>query len=386
MNATFDNNDTVTAGETLNGLLAIEVSKMVKCSSVTIHLHGKEHTGVARWAGKNRQTRSEKSVFLDISIPVLNHDRIVCNGRIKPGNYAVPFSVCLPPGSPATVKVSGHEDHASITYTLSAVFLGSGILEDYQTKREVCVLAEPEQLTGTFPTLLSPTAKGITKNGFSHKGSMYCGAQISQSRYSKGQQPKIRVCVINDSAAKLHRIDVHVEQMAEWRARDWSSQRSFALAKTSCVVPEGYADKLDEKTRIQRANNKDRKANNTTEIERLLGQKGGLSFSLSPVPHSAWETQSTSRIKISHSIVITLATEGSKSNPTFHIPIRIVRNTPVVEANATRNTVDDSSVPVVTATEVPIATAAPTSARQYVTAAPSRPAQTGFNLGALSLF
>lgn len=376
MKASFqleNNHDTVTAGENLSGCLSLDLPKTITgCRRIAIHFRGKEEVGVVVGVGKNRRLHGEKERFLDLAIPI--EDRH--NNIAGPGAYTIPFSVRLPRDIPSSAQCGDHkaswsQDHASIRYSLKATLVGS----KHEAKHEVRVLAAAKSTQPPQPCYLLPTAQQVTKNGgivSSHKGNMYCGAKIHQSQYTRGQGPRVTVCVINDSAASLHNVEAGVEQVVAFTAKGTSSSRSYRLVRAKCALPAGYAPKVDEKTRVQRFNSPTTKAQNVADIQKALTNTssggGALSFSIPAIPHSALDTQSTSRIRISHNLVLTLRTEGNKSNPTFRVPIRIVGQGP---SNST-------------STAAPAAAAGSNS--HYITVGPKTRPQSTFNTGAIKLF
>ncbi|CAB9498177.1 expressed unknown protein [Seminavis robusta] len=345
--------------------------------------------------GHNQQTYREKNTFLNTKIPVeqsLITQKEEEEGHIQPGTYKIPFSFRVPAEIPASQKLGEYDSEASIIYSLRAVFGGSGVvLNDYQTKKVIEVVAAPEPPTRIVPAILKPQYQGITKNGLSNKGRVYVGAKVSQSRFTRGERPHICLAIINDSAASLHKIHMAVEQTAKWTARDFSSGTSKNLVTANYAIPSGYAPKVDETTRVQRANDKACQSKNMKQITSALNHEDGnnnnntkaLSFTLPAIPAAAVDTHSTSRIAVSHEIVVTLVTEGSKSDPSFRIPIHIGPGGPTVAAEPA--TGSSAAIPVANATPL---TSSPrnTAARNYKTVGrPKSPLKT-LNFGAIKLF
>jgi predicted RNA-binding Zn-ribbon protein involved in translation (DUF1610 family)/sporulation-control protein spo0M len=101
-------------GDEINGYLHVSLDKPISQRSATLSLTGKERTEVTYHAGKSQATAKEESEFLrqESQLPLPTNEK----GRLKPGDYTIPFRFTLPEELPGTYEGT----NAKIIYEIAA--------------------------------------------------------------------------------------------------------------------------------------------------------------------------------------------------------------------------------------------------------------------------
>jgi hypothetical protein len=183
-----------TLGEEVAGAVKFSLNKSVSYRSAIVSLIGKERTQVTYQSGDSSATAVQESEFLHQESPItLPLDE---KGRVRPGNYSIPFRFVLPQGLPISFKGK----HMRITYAISAK-IDVPLWFDIKESRELDVLSFAAPRLQSQPTnAFSDSWRNQQNPGISFT--------LERSQFRRGEVLSGKCTFRNPRWKNLRKIDV----------------------------------------------------------------------------------------------------------------------------------------------------------------------------------
>jgi len=207
-------------GEEVTGYAHVFLDEPVSQRSATLYLAGKERTEVAYQAGKNRRVAVQEDEFLHQESPMpLPTDE---KGKIRPGDYDIPFRFALPQACPMTYKGK----HTRILYTIFAKI-------DVPHRFDVKESTEFDIAPSGAPLFQSQSANAFSD---SWKNSQDPGIAftLERSQFRRGETLRGKCAFRNPRWKDLRRIDIILRCIETATARRHSAT-SEILKETSQI-------------------------------------------------------------------------------------------------------------------------------------------------------
>jgi len=184
-------------GEEITGYAHVYLDEPVSQRSATLYLTGKERTEVAYQAGKNRRVAVQEDEFLhqDSAMPLPIDEK----GKVKLGDYDIPFKFALPQTCPMTYV----GNHTKILYEIIAridVPLGFDVKESVEIN-----------VTSSGPQTLQPqpiSAFSEAWNNPQRTSSPSLTFALEKSEYRRGEVLGGKCNFRNPTAKNVRNIDV----------------------------------------------------------------------------------------------------------------------------------------------------------------------------------
>lgn len=322
--------DTIKAGNDLEGILQIVATEAIPASKIEIFFEGEEYASVntrdektlTRPATRGRQF-CDKHAILKRDIISSRINSIIRRKRVFPqGSYETKFSLELPDDIPSSASFVHGKCVAKIEYNLRVILRGPGDKIQHQSNKviQVQALPKPEELHPRKPRLRCHDIKSLFQ-----RGHIFTGAQARHREIQPGQKLKIDLAVLNKSQHAVQKIKVTLRERVHWSAKRHRRTLQSNLATLQVctnALTQGATRSTSLIDRIQDAywheRNLDKVAAQLQTGENLL------SFTLPPVPPEAHDTYVGTRLTVTHEVIIHLESKKWKRHPEVRIPVKIV--------------------------------------------------------------
>lgn len=324
MNLNFEldeSSGSVLTGGQISGDLVIRVTQTVKASKLVVYFEGKEYTTVKSCKQVDRHRRHKsvrkeihgRHLLRNVGIDVEDEAEVIRNGVIEPGTYELPFEFDVPLNIPSSLAVQRGSNTAAVVYSLHAEVKGT----DYNTQCLVRVVADAQGSNNNGPYLVPPKEERVSKSccWLPRKGKLMYGAKLLETQFHRGQRPKVKMSIVNDSAATLQTVHVTLRQVVEFHAHNGRA----AIVNILCAS-RFQQDLQEQQTRHTKSSRKQTKQRMLDELQDCDHE----TWALPPVPSRVQNTWEGELISIAHEIVITMKTEGNFTNPELVIPVQIL--------------------------------------------------------------
>jgi len=142
-------------GETLSGVIHIQVKERFKTNSISLSVVGSGHVSwrEKRGTGKQRSyhTYSSREVYMDKTVQLIIHNELLEEHYMEASIHAIPFEIKLPDGLPSSFK---HE-FGKISYSVKSNIDISRSLFDKHAQQSFRVIASKD-LNKSFSDLRRP--------------------------------------------------------------------------------------------------------------------------------------------------------------------------------------------------------------------------------------
>jgi hypothetical protein len=202
-------------GETITGILLLQLARRTEVRSVDAQLYGHEHVEVTEehGSGKNRHSTTYRE-----SIPLVVQDLLaqatgeplLHPGFYEPGTYTMPFAAPLPKGMPPSVSRSASDFRMAVAYDLHARLAVPWRFDPHRTETiSVLQMPRPPQVQSM------ETAKDPTFG----TGGTSIGARIEVAEVPRGGFIQGNVTVSTTGDKRLNGVRVELYETASGAAR-----------------------------------------------------------------------------------------------------------------------------------------------------------------------
>ncbi|CAB9507435.1 unknown protein [Seminavis robusta] len=317
----------VETGGRLSGCLVIKASKAIAATELSLRFRGKELTTVEGSKGSRCCAEAE---LVNVGISTAQHG-IIQAGHIAAGTHHVPFSIMVPHDLPPTIRLSHRgrdrliaNEGARVEYSLRAVVEGSGILKNYQARKEIRVVAKSKRPR--------PVQKILTFDG----GKITCGLKILDTRLRVGQHPQVQLSIINEGDTVVESIEAKVQQKVRWSAKGecgggrkaptYITIKSETLIKQATILDGSSSMDMSSGSVTLQDPQKAKKYKIHLVKKELAGGHGNA-LVLPAVPSTALNShcKGKNNIKVDHQILVTISTpeRAHSKNLVMAIPVTI---------------------------------------------------------------
>lgn len=229
-------------GEVVSGMVYASIVEPVPSQGILIKLKGSESV---HWteqrsrttgSGKNRRTthytvhfRGHRTVFCT-RIPVFS-----VPGLLLCGNFAIPFSVVLPPFLPGSIAlVSGFSGDGHVKYSLKAE-VHSTTLPKSNVKHKV-PLVIIERLKGDIVPSIGESTSSVRLCCCINKGSVWMRGVFDKNAYTMGETATVVLEIDNRSTIDVDMVSVQLYQTREYTSSG-GHRRVFSRQVSSTDFP-----------------------------------------------------------------------------------------------------------------------------------------------------
>ena len=293
------------AGGMLKGSVCISVKTGTKCDSVQLRFTGNEQILVRTSTGENTSDARANHNLIDQSIP-LDSTAIIVNGKMIVGEHRLPFSLDLPTGLPASMKVRGNNDsYCEIVYKFIAEMPGSGLFRNYQASLVVPVSSRglsPEPLPYTTQPPVTEHLRACCC--VPQRGDITVAAHVPDTTLEVGRGlAVVAVACRNNSSATVRSVTARLVQKTYWNANGYSEWERWILKESNFTNIDGLVSSKTENDALLR---QVAEARNRLELV---------------VPDNCLSSYDGSLMTVTHAIEIEIKTRRFTSNPILSIPV-----------------------------------------------------------------
>lgn len=280
--------------------------------TLEVDVVGKEMTTVNLYGvivPNSTETRSERTVF--------EEKRIIHEfnkSYVAKGEYCHPFSIYMPGFLPPSMHYENETGACSVVYTLTARF-------DAARHDRALTIVGKGLSSKIYPRMMHPTcfplkcALGMVDHGF-----VILTAKVENTHVAKGRIFEVNLAVRNRSQEKIERINVHVVEEIEWRAKGNIKRHEVTVGCLHDVDLPGLKKAAEANVGETKAKPEVDGLTYSELMADVSSKKNQLRLKL---PAQTLDTYRGHLINISHHLEVTVFTSGRSANPSITIPLTV---------------------------------------------------------------